>query len=87
MIFKGVKQGLNVTILRRFFPELIKLVQTHCLGLLAPRRLEHVQYTRSRVDKRMAMQEDRPDFMHSMLGKQEGGKAVGSFVGWEDTTG
>lgn len=75
-IFQSVKQGLQLNVLSRSFPRVSRFIQSRLMGRLAPNRKHHVDLTCAKVAKRMAMEEDRPDFMHAMLGKHEGGKEV-----------
>lgn len=53
-----------------------RLIQSHFLATMAPKRQQHLDLTHSKVAKRMAMQGDRPDFMRAMLGKHAEGKDV-----------
>lgn len=74
MIIQSVKQSGQLVALRRSFPNVDRLIQTYFLRVLAPKREQHMDLTHTKVAKRIAMQEDRPDFMHAMLGKHAGGK-------------
>ncbi|ROV94286.1 hypothetical protein VMCG_08645 [Cytospora schulzeri] len=74
MIFQSIKQGVRLIALRRSFPSVDRFVQTHLLGILAAKRQQHQQLVRSKVTKRMSLEEYRPDFMHAMLGKYAEGK-------------
>lgn len=74
MIVHGVKQGAQLVALRRSFPNVARLIQTYFLRVITPKREQHLELTHTKVAKRIAMQEDRPDFMHAMLGKHAGGK-------------
>lgn len=76
MVFQGVKQAVQLLMIRRLFPSADRFIQNHLLDHLAPKRQHHMALTQSKVEKRMAMKGDRPDFMHAMLGKHEGGKEV-----------
>lgn len=76
MIFLALKQGIKLMVFRRFFPRLDRFIQLHLMDVFAPKRHQNQQLTNSRVAKRMALQTDRPDFMHAMLGKNTDGKEV-----------
>ncbi|KUI70157.1 Isotrichodermin C-15 hydroxylase [Cytospora mali] len=73
-LFEGVKQTVNLAVLRRSFPSVGRFFETHLLDLITPKREQHQNLTRLKVAKRMNMQVDRPDFIHSMLGKNVEGK-------------
>lgn len=86
MIFHSIKQGVNLTAIRRSFPRVDRFIQRYLLHIMAPKRHQNLELTYSKVAKRMALPGDRPDFMHAMLGKDTDGKEVGLILHDKDVT-
>lgn len=80
LIFQTAKQTGFLTQFRRIWPFGDHLIRKYGLtGYFLGKRKQHHELTRSKVAKRMALQEDRPDFMRSMLAKNADGEEVSPY--------
>lgn len=76
LIFQSIKQSIYMIELRRNWPALDQFIRKHFMWYFMKKRSQHFELTCSKVAKRMASQEDRPDFMRSMISKDKEGKEV-----------
>lgn len=82
MIFQGIKQGIWLIQIRRNFPAVDRFIRNYLMSYFMGKRVAVHQLTRAKVAKRMALGEERADFMQAMLAKNPEGDDVSLRLVW-----
>lgn len=81
LVFQSAKQFGRLTQFRWVWPAADRFLRERgWLGYFMPGRVQHYKLTHAKIAKRMALQEDRPDFMRSMLAKNADGDGVSAVL-------